>query len=479
MKNGVYQILHVEDNPYQLQNCKYALESALKPLGKTSDIIGACNTQEAESLILRYYEELDLIILDIDLGSRESESGLELVDIIYHVNPSIPIFILSTNVDKYRTALDEMKGKQKIRGYSEPVNEPWAEEIRRILEGRLVNILHLSDIHEGKFFAYNNLVVGKRSLLVELCSLVEHADFVVVSGDLSSTNTVEDYRKAGDLLNKIKEQLGLRNDKFIFTPGNHDRDRNCADTRLFSRYLHFINQFYSSNDSDESLLDYPSETLEGDYTSQQSIFDNLISVCAYPAKKTVVVSMNSVNPRDKSEFLSKTCFVEDNPNTRCGLLSGGEISSEQIQNVKNKLEQLFKIHPEAKKYARIATFHHNIFEPSHIEKFTWCPTILNEGNLMRFLTDYGFRFVLHGHLHYAENYIFSVGNMNPGISVISTGTLSGKERSLSSSFCANKISYFVDEQGYLSEAKVTKYTLPSDDYRWKTETIPIRFFETY
>ena len=119
---------------------------------------------------------------------------------------------------------------------------------------------------------------------------------------------------------------------------------------------------------------------------------------------------------------------------------------------------------------------HNIFEPSHVERFTWCPTILNEGNLMKFLSDYGFRFVLHGHLHHAENYMFSVGSGKPGISVISTGTLSGNS-SMDKSFCANKISYFVDGQGKVSEAKLTKFTLPNDDYQWKTETVPIRFFD--
>lgn len=477
MKDGIYQILHVEDNSYQLQNCKYALEGALKPLGSAFTIIGASNTQEAASSILQRQKELDLIILDIDLGERESKSGLDMVESIYSINPRIPIYILSTNVDKYKNTLDVMKDQQKIRGYSEPLNRPWAEEIMHILEGSLVNVLHLSDIHEGKFFAYNNIVVGKHTPLFELCSRVGNVDFVVVSGDLSSINADEDYRKAHELLARIKEQLGLRNSQFIFAPGNHDHDRDCLDTQLFSRYLRFVNEFYSSDVSEDCILDYPSETLETDYTSQQSIIDNLISVCAYPAQKTVVLSMNSVNPRDKSEYFTKICFAEEDPNAKCGLLSGGEISSEQIQNAQNKLRQLFKNHPEVENYARIATFHHNIFEPSHIDRFNWCPTILNEGNLMRFLTDYGFRFVLHGHLHHAENYIFCVGNKNPGISVISTGTLSGNDRSLSNSFCANKISFLVDGQGHISEAKLMKFTIPNDDFQWKTEEIPIHFIK--
>lgn len=475
MKDGIYQILHVEDNKYQLRNCQLAINGVLNPLGKTAEFISAYNIQEAESKIMRHNRELDLIILDIDLGLEETKSGLMLIDEIHHHNPSIPIFVLSTNVDKFESALKEMKSRQRIRGYSEPVNKPWADDIRRILESKLVNILHLSDIHEGKFFAYNNLVVNKTTLLKELCKRVENVDFVVISGDLSSTNSDEDYRNARELLNLLKGDLGLSSNQFVFTPGNHDRDRDCMDTRLFFRYIHFVNQFYSSDFSYNSILEYPSEMLSDDYTSQQSVFDNLISISAFPAQRTIIVSMNSVNPRDKSEYLTRTCFAEEN--AKCGLLSGGEISSEQIQNVKNKLNQMFRKYPETESYARIATFHHNVFEPSHIEQFTWCPTILNEGNLMRFLTDYGFRFILHGHLHYAENYVFCVGNDNSGISVISTGTLSGKDRNMSKCFCANKISYFVDKQGCISKATLTEYTIPNDAAEWKIEESPIHFID--
>lgn len=475
MKNGVYQILHVEDNKNQLHTCEQTLKGAL---GNACSIIGASTMDDARSRILALHKELDLIILDIDLGTRGDENGLDLLKDIRGINQTIPIFILSTHVNDLKDNLRKMKNQQIIRGYSEPLNQPWADEIKSILEGSSVNILHLSDIHEGKFFAYDKTVLKKDDLLRELCLKVGHVDFVVVSGDLSSINAEEDYYKANDLLAKIKLLLNLSNGQFIFAPGNHDWDWNCADTRLFSRYLRFINKFYSSDLSEDCILDYPKTELEDDYTSQRSIYNNLISVCAYPAQKTVVLSMNSVNLRGKHDnFLEKKCFAAENPDVSCGLLSGGEISSEQIQNAKNKLSQLFKNHPEAEKYARIATFHHNIFEPSHIEQFDWCPNILNEGNLMRFLTDYGFRFVLHGHLHHAENYIYCVGNNNPGISVISTGTLSAKDRTLSSSFCANKISFLVDGQGNISETKLTKFSLPNDDFQWKAEEFPIHFIE--
>lgn len=480
MKNGVYQILHVEDNSAQLRNYQYTLKGALDSLKKTFEIVGASNKQEAAAWIFQNQKDLDLIILDIDLGSDESESGLTLVENIYELNPRIPIYVLSTNVDKFKGALDAMKTEQKIRGYDEPLRGSWPDDIRQILEGIPVSVLHLSDIHEGKFFAYDNLVLDKPTLLTELCNTIEHVDFVVVSGDLSSTNTDEDYQKARELLYKVKEHLHLHNCLFVFAPGNHDQNWDATDihdTRIFSNYLHFINEFYAPEKHTDTVLYYPIETLADDYTTQQSIFDNLISVCAFPDKKTVVVSMNSVNPRDKREKKTTPCSVEKNSAATCGLLSGGEISTEQIQNVKNMLNQLFREHPDTEKYARIATFHHNIFEPSHIERFTWCPTILNEGNLMKFLGDYGFRFVLHGHLHHAENYMFCVGNKNPGISVISTGTLSGTDRNMDRSFCANKVSFYVDNLGRISDAKLTRYTLPNDDYQWKTETIPIRFLD--
>jgi len=466
MKDGKYQILHVEDNDARYKNYCGMVGSALNKAEIQHELYWVKTVADATRFILNHRDCLDLILLDISLDKSGSETGLELVNMIWDskICSSIPIFVVSSNVGSYKYVLEQLKSEQKIVGYSEPMDEVWTDQLASILQGREVSLLHLSDIHEGQFFALQNLTVPAGSIIRNLCHQLGKIDFVVISGDISSVNAEADYRDAQRLLNSLKENLGLPASRFVFVPGNHDRNWDCTDPFTFSQFLHFIQDFYRE-DGSPSIGCYPDLDLQN-YSNAQSVFDHLFSIAVFPEQKSLVVGFNSINPRDTRQNHDIRCGSLEK-GSACGLISGGEISSEQIANVQNELDELYQRCPEVKGYSKIAVFHHNVFEPPHIYEMDWRPTLINQGNVLAFLTKYGFRFILHGHLHYAENYFLRIYSEQQGINIISAGTFSGKDQELDFNFCANKITYYVDAGGTMTKPKLCRFMIPRNGLDWE------------
>lgn len=465
MKDGHYLILHVEDNENRYTNYHNMVSSALDKVGIQHEICWVGTVSDATKFILNFKDYLDLILLDITLTENGSETGLDLVNIIWNskICRSIPIFVVSSNVSLYKHTLEQLKSAQKIVGYSEPMDEVWTDQLGSILRGREISLLHLSDIHEGQFFALQSLTVAEGSIIRALCQRLGKIDFVVISGDISSVNAESDYWSAQKLLNSLKENLGLPASRFVFVPGNHDRNWDSMDPYTFSQFLHFIRDFYGETGF-PSIGCYPDLSLQ-DYSEPQSVFDELFSIAVFPEQKSLVVGFNSVNPRDTRQNHDIRCQILEK-DSACGLISGGEISSKQIVNVQNELDELYREFPEARGYTKIAVFHHNVFEAPHIYEMDWRPTLINEGNVLAFLTKHDFRFVLHGHLHYAENYFLRIYSEQQGINIISAGTFSGKDQALDSNFCANKITYYVDASGTMTKPRLRRFTIPRDGLDW-------------
>lgn len=469
MKNGRYQILHVEDDENRYTNYKHMVDAELDAANIQHDVYWAQTIEIAITFIVNNPRTIDLILLDIALGT-ESESGLSLVrQLRDKLNSDVPIFVVSANVDRYKTVLDDMQKCRMISGFSEPIGLVWTRLLKHILQRQEVNILHISDIHEGKFFAFSDLVVDKPTILSNLCNQLGKIDIVIISGDNSSTNIDSDYRNAKKLLDILKIKLNLTANEFVIVPGNHDRCRDCSDSTVFSNFLNFLYSFYSEQNISPRNSRYPERDLQ-DFDNVQNVFDKLFSIAVYPEQKTIVVGFNSVNPLDNMENIKKECGIQGD-SVQCGLLRGGEISSQQLVNVHEELEIIYKINPAARNYVKIATFHHNLFEPSHAQAVKWRPTLINEGNVFSALSDYGFRFILHGHLHYPENYYHRIYSKENGINIISTGTFSGRDRNLCNKFCANKITYEVDAGGLISSPRLWRYEIPADGMTWNESSI--------
>ncbi len=468
MRDGVYQILHVEDDENRFINYSNMIRGVLTAENIQYHIEHASTLSEAGDFVFRHGDQLDLILLDISLDDSKEATGLSLVETVrkFPGYANIPIFVLSANVDRYKDVLEEMRRGQRIVGCSEPMGTVWTNQVLSILGRKEISVLHLSDIHEGKFFALEDLVIPERNIIQNLCNQLDKIHLVVISGDLTSMNREQEYEKAKQLLFRLSEYLRLPLSKFVFVPGNHDREWEGFDSHVFSRYLHFLRDFYAKEGLSSDRYRYPDLSLQ-DYDRPQNVFDELFSIAVCPEERTIIVGFNSVNPKDTKANREVSCGRDGD--VKCGLTFGGEISSEQLSKVSFALDALYRERPETCKYTKIAAFHHNVFGPSHVQALKWRPTLINEGNLLRFLSECQFQFVLHGHLHYAENYYFRIGSKWKGINIISTGTFSSRDRALDANFCANKLTYYVDRDGVMADPKLHRFTIPQDSFEWKKE----------
>lgn len=469
MKNGYYQILHVEDDERLANNYGHLVHDVLQGQGLFHEITRVDAIDAAYRVIGESWQELDLILLDISLNDANGRNGLYLVQMLRN-SPwkRIPVFVVSANVEVYKETLDKLVKDQSIMGYSPPLGT-WVEELADILLGKEVSILHLSDIHNGKFFAYNHLVMNRETVLDNLCRKLGHIDLAVISGDLSSKNFKKDYVDAAELLRALRNKLSLPQKHFVFVPGNHDHNRAAWDSRTFRRYLEFTEMFYNGQQMPGGR--YPGRDLE-DYEDCEQVFDELFSIVPFPEQRTLIVGFNSVNHLDFKTNRGKKCPVGNGE--ICGRIYGGEISAGQLEKVDRELKWLYDTYPEYKNYVKCAVFHHNVFEPAHVKKMPWCPTLMNQGNFFQLLSQHGFRFALHGHLHYKEVHFYKEYHWNQGINVISTGTFSGTDREFDTDFCANKLTYRVSPRGEIAFCRLRQITLPNDGLDWQESKVKLK-----
>ncbi len=118
-------------------------------------------------------------------------------------------------------------------------------------------ILFLTDIHineKEKQKLRNYFSEMEQFLLAE--QIAERISFLVITGDITCTGSVEEYQEAGALLGHLAEEvLKLSPGHVHICPGNHDGDSEKVPGR-FAHYHRFLNSLLGRNqiNQDEELL---------------------------------------------------------------------------------------------------------------------------------------------------------------------------------------------------------------------------------
>ncbi len=115
----------------------------------------------------------------------------------------------------------------------------------------MTTILHLSDIHFGSdhYFSTGKELYSEQSLTTrlfrDLSQLAVRPNIVVVSGDLTSRATRDEFVMARNFLEEIQKQFELEKTDFVICPGNHDVVWT-ADSNIGSRgeYESFAARFF-------------------------------------------------------------------------------------------------------------------------------------------------------------------------------------------------------------------------------------------
>jgi len=153
------------------------------------------------------------------------------------------------------------------------------DELRRVKETKLedspqlyefdtsLNIIHLSDIQEGRFGIKEDISTGSEGYYnylsdleskLEILHRKDKIDFVVISGDLASTGSKEEYDNLTQEFIPILNEIFLEGinvvpkHRWIIVPGNHDVEWDKAD----ARYNNFI-QFCQDNGFHQYKLNDP------------------------------------------------------------------------------------------------------------------------------------------------------------------------------------------------------------------------------
>lgn len=241
-----------------------------------------------------------------------------------------------------------------------------------------MKILVISDLHIGDKARSKDLCPTDSNNYIDLTYKQDFIDFVkkenikvdylLVSGDISSSATYDEFTLARTIINDISTGIGVEANKVIIIPGNHDVDwsvlnlskPNAPDYefRKTQRY-DTIRNVFSGDLKINSLITAP-------YFSTWNYSD------------LFVIGYNSACNDGKDEKIHH-----------------GLITSETIHDIEKEIHSL----DLSGKY-KIFTTHHHLYNYSdaipHIPDFS---IMTNADNLLKMLSNNNFDIVIHGHKH--------------------------------------------------------------------------------
>lgn len=249
-------------------------------------------------------------------------------------------------------------------------------------------ILHISDLH---FDEENNCLLKKEKYkndFIDSIKNISDLDTVIISGDIVDKGGSERvYREAGNFLEFMKENTGIRN--ILCVPGNHDVSRKLL-----------MGIEGDENTDKENLWKYYDEKLKyyWDFMSKNklSIFhkSGIVSYLQLNNPDIIIIGLDSTDRIGKED-----CY---------GFVN--------VEELKNNLEEIFD--NKYQNYIKIAVMHHRpvIYESrsqsvsdnngTEVGQYGTFDSD-NWDMVKKLLLQYDFHFVLTGHVHGSQSGQFS------------------------------------------------------------------------
>lgn len=256
-----------------------------------------------------------------------------------------------------------------------------------------MKIAIISDLHIGKngrfidtTIPYNGCSQINGSLVCSFSDLVKehklHADFLLIPGDLTDSSTLEEFKKAKEVILAIAKQLSVPDSHIILCPGNHDKERK--EDIIWDGEDQKVN--FSFYDNMITGLDY---SICGQFYDDYQIAKTKNRWSVDYIDGAVFISYNStwsLQWKQKSTSLS--------PQT-----SGFFLPSDAHEI----LDEVAKYNDRTT--YTIMTLHHH---PILIDEPDWNPdfsTLVNAQSFLSMCADANVDIIIHGHKHLSRYYI--------------------------------------------------------------------------
>lgn len=274
-------------------------------------------------------------------------------------------------------------------------------------------LLHLSDLH---FATNDQATVFYAQLAADLRQqgITDRLDALVVSGDLVNRADPKEYEAARYFLEQLMAGFNLAPDQIVLVPGNHDASWDLSK----AAYTFHRRADYRGSLGEGTFITHGTDAIEVRhddlYGNRFQPFSDLckaITGVPYPLKP---VDQTTLNDLDSGRLLI------------LGLNSAWEIDHHFRDRASIHPEALakalLKLGPPSPEQLRIAVFHHPIHsnEESRIKDI----------GFLQQLAVHGFRIVLHGHVHRADNSLYRYDRSERGrqLEIITAGTFGANTR---------------------------------------------------
>ncbi|MGB8216092.1 MAG: metallophosphoesterase [Candidatus Methanoperedens sp.] len=277
-------------------------------------------------------------------------------------------------------------------------------------KNKRIKILHLSDIHLGTISDAHKYIIQLETDLIKNLKISE-LDYLVISGDIASVSTMEEYEAAAEMICNLSRKFKLDSNRIIIVPGNHDINWEISkkafifcpkdklpnplpegryipagdvgallrDDGLYQkRFVNFGEHFYEKVASNQYPLEYDKQGILHIYQDDRILF----------------LALNS-------------CWEIDHYKLNSASINMDALSNALDQLMDNKYDGWLKI----------ALWHHPVTGPE----------MMKNVDFLQLLAVHGFQICMHGHIHEAIDGYHKYDDKR-GINIVGAGTFGAPKR---------------------------------------------------
>jgi len=250
---------------------------------------------------------------------------------------------------------------------------------------RNIFILHLSDMRISSLEEVQLYLKDLESDLVNQLN-VDSLDYVVISGDISKHSTQKEYEAAYEFVAMLVERFGLKRDKVIVAPGNHDLNWDLSEEGYAFVPKRKVSDVTYNNSFDLIPLG-EAGFLVRDHAKSERKFENfseyfykkIYDGMSYPVSYNCQ-GMLHIYPDTEMLFLTlNSCW-----NIDYYFQDRSSINTESLMCALESLNDDQYSH-----WVKIAVWHHPLNGPFQI----------HDKSFVEKLIDKGFQLCMHGHVH--------------------------------------------------------------------------------